>query len=300
MFREKIGHLLNRITIFLPLLKKRNLLITGAHRTGTTLLGVLFAESDDFSFVYEPFNPDYGTNLKEFVCEDCGLRIDTWFMGVNDSNERDWYRHMKHLVNSRAIRGKRSVIKDPFAFMSTEWLQREFNTDVLVMVRNPLSFVSSLKKMEWPFDFDNFLRQYWLMDGYLSEFKDDIEEFSKNKKDIIDQGILLWNIFYTYANDMRKIHPGWVFLKLEDFSAQPEKHFKELCETFYIEYTEKMKKKVLELTSEKNPIESKKEVVHSLNRNSKKQRDIWKGRLTDQEVKRIEDGTKSVREIYGY
>jgi len=295
-----INKVVSSIATTLPLVRKKNLLVTGSHRTGTTLLGVLFAESPDFSFVYEPFNPDYGTNLKEFVCEDCGITIDTWFVGVNPRNHKQWHKHMKHLINSRALRGKRSIIKDPFAYFSAEWMQYEFSTDVLVMIRDPRSFVSSLKKMDWPFDFNNLLKQEWLMDGYLSGFKQAIEKQSKSQGDIIDQGILLWNLFNQYTYDMKAKHPEWVFLKLEDFNAQPLVEFEKLCKTFDINVTQGMRDKVIDMTSANNPVESKKEVIHSLNRNSKKQNDIWRKRLTDDESERIQNETEKVRNYFGY
>jgi hypothetical protein len=284
----------------LPLIRKKNILVTGSHRTGTTLLGVLFAESPCFSFVYEPFNPDYGTNLKDFVCEDCGHKIDTWFVGVNSKNHKVWHRHMKHLVNSRALRGKRSIIKDPFAYFSAEWLQKEFSTDVLAMIRNPRSFVSSIKKMDWPFDFNNLLKQGWLMDGYLSEYKLAIEQQAKKQGDIIDQGILLWNLFNQYTYEMKNKHPEWVILKLEDFNMQPMVEFEKLCKQFEVVITQEMRDKVVDMTSANNPVESKKEIIHSLNRNSKEQNDIWKGRLTDEESERIQIGTEKVRGYFGY
>jgi len=295
-----INKAVSSIATALPLIKKKNLLVTGSHRTGTTLLGVFFAESPDFSFVYEPFNPDYGTNLKKFICEDCGITIDTWFVGVNQRNNNGWYKHMKHLINSRALRGKRSIIKDPFAYFSAEWMQKEFTTDTLVMIRNPRSFVSSIKKMDWPFDFNNLLKQEWLMDGYLSEFKQEIEKQAKNRGDIIDQGILLWNLFNQYTYDMKKKHPEWAFLKLEDFNARPLVEFEKLCKTFNIIVTQGMRDKVIDMTSANNPVESKKEVVHSLNRNSKEQNDIWKGRLTEEESQRIQNKTEKVRNYFGY
>ena len=284
----------------LPLIPKRNLLVTGSHRSGTTLLGVLLAESPEFSFVYEPFNPDYGTNLKDFVCQDCGLRIDTWFVGVNDSNKAGWYKHLKHLINARSLRGKRSLIKDPFAYFSAEWIATQFTADVLVMIRNPRSFVSSLKKMEWPFDFKNISKQEWLMDGYLTQYKAEIENAVKTPGDIVDQGILLWNLFYDFTKQMQEKHPGWVYLKLEDFSLNPEIEFNKVCESFGISITPSMLAKLKEMTSEKNPTESKKEIVHDLNRNSKEQNDIWKNRLTDEEAQRIQIKTEKVRKYFEY
>lgn len=295
-----LSKFVNKVALILPLKAQKNLLVTGAHRTGTTLLGVLIAEADEFSFVYEPFNPDYGTNLTNFVCDDCGHRVDTWFVGANKKNQKNWYKHMKHLINSRAWRGKRSIIKDPFAYFSAEWLQKEFTSDVLVMIRNPKSFVSSLKKMDWPFDFNNLSKQGWLMDGYLSKYKDEITKFAKNQPDIIDQGILLWNIFYSYTYEMQKKHPEWMFIKLEDFNLNPDDYMSRICQKFDIKYTNTMKALVKEKTSAKNPVESKKEIVHSLNRNSKEQNDIWKKRLTHKETQRILEGTKEVRELFNY
>lgn len=43
-------------------------------------------------------------------------------------------------------------------------------------------------------DFHHFLEHEKLMEPYLYPFRNEIKDFTKNQKDIIKQGILLWNI----------------------------------------------------------------------------------------------------------
>ena len=39
------------------------------------------------------------------------------------------------------------LLKDPIACMSSEYLHREFEMDVVIIIRHPAAFVSSLQKM---------------------------------------------------------------------------------------------------------------------------------------------------------
>lgn len=68
--------------------------------------------------------------------------------------------------------------------------------NVLVQVRHPAAFCSSLKVKDWEFDFNNFLRQPLLIENYLYPFRDEIQEFAERKRNIIEQGILLWNCIH--------------------------------------------------------------------------------------------------------
>jgi len=54
------------------------------------------------------------------------------------------------------IRNDRPLIKDPIAIFSTEWLCKKFNMKVLVMIRHPAAFCSSLKIKNWAFNFNHF------------------------------------------------------------------------------------------------------------------------------------------------
>ena len=63
---------------------------------------------------------------------------------------RDQWRFLRHKA-----RKDTPIIKDPIALFSAPWLAKTFDMNVLVMIRHPAAFCSSLKLKDWKFDFNN-------------------------------------------------------------------------------------------------------------------------------------------------
>src|SRR5262249_5799849 len=93
-------------------------------------------------------------------------------------------------------RQRRIVMKDPCALLSAEWLADEYNMDVLVLIRHPAAFASSLKRLKWQFDLSRFAKQPALVDKHLAPFRKEIERCAENWPDQIGQAILLWRMLY--------------------------------------------------------------------------------------------------------
>ena len=51
------------------------------------------------------------------------------------------------------LRRQRPLLKDPFAIFSIPWFVRRLDSCVVVTVRHPAGFASSLKRLNWPCDF---------------------------------------------------------------------------------------------------------------------------------------------------
>ena len=109
-------------------------------------------------------------------------------------------------------------------------LASQFDMQVLVLIRHPAAFCSSLKIMNWQFDFKNFLRQPLLMEAYLYAYKKEIKEFTQSEKDIIDQSILLWNCIHFTVKKFQERNTDWIFIRHEDISLDPCDQFRLLYE----------------------------------------------------------------------
>src|SRR6185369_11076039 len=92
--------------------------------------------------------------------------------------------------------GSRPLLKDPLALFSAEWLADRFNMDVVIMIRHPAAFVSSIKKLNWTHPFSHFLEQPLLMETVLSPFTAEIKEHASKEYSITDQAILLWRLLH--------------------------------------------------------------------------------------------------------
>ena len=294
--KEFLGYASQAIANLLPKLNNTPILITGTPRSGTTFVGEILSHSKQLKYVYEPMNPDYGYPIKNYKCIICGCKVDKWYRYITKENDLGYYKHFKHLINSKALQGKTALLKAPFSAFAAEWLNEEFGARPIVMFRNPLSFVSSIKRMNWPVDFKDFLEQEELMTEHLSEYKDEMIKVQNNPEDIIGNGILQYNVFYSYIQKLQKAHPEWLYVKLEDLSENPVPNFKKIFEHFDLDFSKDVENKIVEFTSEKNPTEVKTSTVHALKRNSKELMNVWKQRLTDEEVTRILKETQKVTE----
>lgn len=287
---------------------KKPILVTGAHRSGTTWVGQMLSLDKNTRYIHEPFNIDEKrisplTYWYEFVSENSPKEkqkdiynymheIITFSASgiVKDfkiiDGPRDVYRFFRDIY-TRAV--KRPLIKDPLALMSTEWLAQKFNCDVVALIRHPAAFVASLKVKNWTHSFDHFLEQKDLMKK-LEPFASDIEKYVKNPPDIIDQGILLWNIDYYILDEYRQNYPDWIIIKHEDLSLDPMGEYKKIYQKLDLDFGVDVEKKIQASSSA-----SKSE---HLKRDSKKNINTWKKRLTKKEIERVIKGTEMVWKKY--
>ncbi|SMO68132.1 Sulfotransferase domain-containing protein [Gracilimonas mengyeensis] len=249
-------------------------------------------------------------NWFQYICEENSEQFKTKVDNVVEYR----YPLLANLSNSRTVRdlgkilrdlgitllnkikGNTPIIKDPIAFFSAEWLSKTYEADVLVAIRHPAAFCSSLKIKNWKFDFNNFLSQPLLMESYLGDYEEDIRKFAQEEQDIIDQAILLWNCIYHTADVYQQKHPDWIFVRHEELSMDPIKHFKSIYRNLDLEFTTQVKSDIVERSGSHNPKEQHSE--DEFKRDSKANIKNWKNRLTKKEIDRIRVKTNKVSNIF--
>ena len=110
---------------------------------------------------------------------------------------------------------------------------------VIILIRHPAAFASSLKQKKWEFSFSNFLDQNWLMRDHLYPFESAINSHVNNKSDIIDQASLLWKILHYMIQKYRERHVDWLFIRHEDISMQPLMAFQDIFSYLALDFTDK-------------------------------------------------------------
>ncbi len=300
----------------------RPILITGSHRSGTTWVGKMIAESPQVAYINEPFNigaaPGVGI---------CDVKFNYWFTHICQANELDFYQkiknttefsynlfeELKRLRSPRGIRrifneyGKfiqykklklRPLIKDPIALFSSEWLASRFDMDVIVLIRHPAAFAGSLKLKNWTFPFSHFLQQPLLMENILYPFEEEIKFYASREKDIIDQASLLWKVFHYVILNYQRKHHDWLFIRHEDISLKPLSNFQLLFEHLNLDFSASIQKVIEQHTSEGNTVPENKLPIHCLKRNSRENIYTWKNRLTPEEIKRIKLQVKDISQFF--
>jgi len=206
---------------------KRPILVTGAHRGGTTWVGTMLAADLNTTYISEPLNVLHRPGVFR-------TSVKHWYTYINDEHESDYLSAFHELLNFQYhtwlelkslrsyrdflrmgrdfhtflignLQGQRALIKDPFAVFSSLWFAQKLNCDVVISVRHPAAFASSLKRLNWPFDFRNLLDQPALMRDHLEADRADME--STQPDDIVGQAALLWRMIYRFVHSTRPLQP---------------------------------------------------------------------------------------------
>lgn len=295
--------------------------MTGAHRSGSTWVGRMLAHSPEVHYIHEPFN----LKCRQGICQ---ARFEKWYSYVN--SETDCYSDIHEAISRtlnfqyslgaelrdaqnikdvlRATRDywnmssghilhRKPLMKDPLALFSSEWLSRSFNMDVVVLIRHPAAFVSSLKVKGWNFPFAHLLEQPHLMKEYLDEFRSEIYEYSVERKDLISQAILLWKITHSVIRHYQDTHPNWIYIRHEDLSRDPLEEFSHLYHQLGLSLTSKIRARIKASCGETNPIETSRN-IHNVKRDSAANIWNWKNRLSQENISRIYDEVGDIGQFF--
>ena len=293
-------------------------LVTGAHRTGTTWVGKMLAAHPQTAYISEPLNVLHRPGVLR-------APVDHWYAYITKENEGRYLPAFQELLAFRyhlldeihslrsrkdllrmgrdcfiflngRLRGQRPLLKDPFAVFSTPWFEERLNCKVVVTIRHPAGFASSLKRLNWPFDFGDLLAQPALMRDHLETDRAEMESMPAD--DIIGQASLLWRMVYRVVASARKPHPDFVVVRHEDLSLDPLAGYRQLYEALGLDYTDKVQQTILNSRSSENPTELSKKKVHSVKLDSRANMDNWKKRLGAEEIARVRRITGEVAHIF--
>jgi hypothetical protein len=190
---------------------------------------------------------------------------------------------------SKRRSGARALVKDPLALFSAEWLSANFGMRMVILIRHPAAFASSLKRLDWKFPFCELLAQPELMRNHLSSFEETIRRFDEQEQDIVDQAALVWKITHHVIDHYRETHPDWIFLRNEDLSSAALERFGALAVKLAIPWSETLRKRAREYSDPSNPVDAPEGVVSHLKRDSRSNIDAWKRQLSLEEIRRIRE-----------
>jgi hypothetical protein len=296
------------------------ILVTGAHRTGTTWVGKMLAASDEAAYISEPLNVLHRPGVMR-------TKAPYWYQYIHTHNQQEYepaFREMlqlryhpwleiKSLRSSRDLlrmlrdwrifyvgkkHRQRPLLKDPFAVFSIPWFYHTLGCQVVVTVRHPAAFVSSLKRLNWPFDFNHLLSQSELMHAWLEPYRLQMQTLVNQPDNIISQASLLWCMIYQVVQSYREQIPDLLVVRHEDLSANPIGEFTKLYDRLGLHFTQEARETILGATSSKNPKELSNKKVHAVQLDSKANISNWKRRLHKEEIEHIHEYTAQVARIY--
>lgn len=207
--------------------------IIGRPRSGTTMLRLLFEAHPNVTIPPEsPFilslYKKYGkvtlwdkTTIKEY-CEDVFKQryFDKWLIKKDDL--------LKHLLEEEGENTYHNMVKKTCLAHKSVYDKHEIK---LIGDKNPgySLYINRIHKIFPEAKIIHITRDY--RDNYLSLINVNFEV------PIVPLVIYRWKFALHQAWKLKKKHPGLVYsIKYEDLAAEPEKHFKELCNFMEIEY----------------------------------------------------------------
>ena len=278
----------------------------------------MLAASGQAAYISEPLNALHRAGVMRaptkywytYICTDNEGEFLPAFNETLDFDYHSWLelknlRSMKDVLRmgrDRAIflRGRiqkrRPLLKDPFAFFSIPWFIERLNCQVVVSIRHPAAVASSLKRLKWPFQFQDLLEQPLLMRDCLAEFRSAME--SVDDTDIIGQSGLLWMMIYQTLRAYTSKHSGIHVVRHEDLSRDPNSGYMELFASLGLDFNEEAQEAVQQSSSTTNPSEVARNKVHSYQLNSQANLNGWKKRMNVGEIERVNAMTEELIQEY--
>jgi hypothetical protein len=193
---------------------------------------------------------------------------------------------------------RRPLLKDPFALFSVPWFAERLHCQVVVVVRHPLAFVSSLKRLNWSFDFSDLLGQPLLMDRLLSPFRGEMEAMQGQREDVISQATLLWRLIYYTVARYRITQPRLTVVRHEDLSIHPVEEFRQLYGALGLTFSSAAERTIIRSSMEENPTELSFRDPHAVRLNSRANLENWKHRLSPEEIERVLEETHDIASCF--
>jgi hypothetical protein len=223
----------------------------------------------------------------------------SWWHGMKQGRFHPWHlgRAGRDVLRGwgQRLLGCRPLMKDPIAFFSAEWVARTFAADVVIIVRHPAAFASSLKRLGWLFPFGDLLRQPLLLKTHLAPFAAEIRAVKgRNSLDVIEHAILFWRAVHHVVLKYRRSHPDWTFLRHEDVSARPVAEYEALLARLGLNFPARVRRVVEAHSARSNPAQRPDTTIHELKLNSEENVWGWTQTLTPAEIDRVRAGTADV------
>ncbi|MEJ2710635.1 MAG: sulfotransferase [Anaerolineales bacterium] len=296
------------------------ILVTGAHRSGTTWVGKMLAASRRVAYISEPLNVWHRPGVLRtpvrhwytYICEQnegqylpalqetLAYRYHTWLELRSLRSRKDALRMGRDFsifLAGRLLR-RRPLLKDPFAVFSAPWFFERLGCQVVISVRHPAAFTSSLKRLGWDFDFEDLLAQPLLMQDWLEPYRQKMEHLQSRPADVVVGGALLWRMIYQTVDEYRRRFPEFLVVRHEDLSRQPVQGFHALYRSLGLSFDERVEQRIRQSSSPENPQEISRQAVHAVQLDSRANLDNWKRRLTGPEIERVHAITHDVAELY--
>jgi glycosyltransferase involved in cell wall biosynthesis len=296
------------------------ILVTGVHRGSTTWVGRMLSANNLYTYISEPLNILHRPGIMRYP-------TNHWYLYVSEENEEPFMEPFNETLNlkyhtwrefgslrsfrdvGRMLRdwsqfsygrftGQQVLLKDPFAVFSVRWFAKRLGCRVVIVVRHPAAFVSSLKRLQWPFEFEDLMIQPHLMKDWLEPFREEMDVAQREPSDLIYQASLLWRVIYHVVWQYKREFPDFQVVRHMDLSRNPASEFKALYNRLGLPYTKAVERRIMKSSRAGNPTELSDRSIYSTRLDSLASLQNWKQRLSVEEIDRVRELTADVAQLY--
>jgi hypothetical protein len=254
------------------------LLVTGLPRSGTSWVGKMLEASGEVVYVNEPLNPGHPPGRSPGVLNAevthrfqyiCGDNEESWLpafrrttalrygFGAELRRNRSAYDVARLVKYGTAftvgrLKGRRALLDDPFAVLSTAWLAERVGCDAVVLVRDPSSFVGSWQRLGWTVHFHELLEQPLLLRDHLGPYAERMRTMV-GSSDWIERVSLLWEIAARVVTTAAATSNRIRLVRYEDMAMEPMRAFPALYEGLGLTWSPVAQAAVAAATSSGDP-----------------------------------------------
>jgi len=249
-------------------------LVTGLPRSGTSWVGKMLEASGQVVYVNEPMNPQHPPGHSPGVLN---ATVTRRFQYITTDDDQQWQEAFSKTVGLRyqlaaelrrnhgaydlartgkyitaftvgRLLGKRAMLDDPFALLSTRWLVEQMGVHAVVLVRNPVSFVGSWRSLGWTIHFDELLEQPALVRDHLGPYADQMRALQQST-DWLARICLLWCAVHDVVDTSLRRLPNVHVVHYEDLVQAPMVGFRQLYDTFGLTWSQRAQSRVQAATT---------------------------------------------------
>lgn len=261
---------------------RRPIFATGVPRSGSSWLGAVFSTASRLRYNFEPFNPSghpYLTRRHVYLREaddDPSIRRAAESVFAGKLRFRQLLTAFKQGYGWSTIRpADRVLVKDPTAHLMAEWIAHNYQADILIIFRHPCGFASSIYRLGWPADAALYLQQPALLEDWLHPYESLIRD---SLPDFWRRVAAFWGATYTVLHGQLQRHDDWHSVLYEDLCLDPKAQFGKLFKALGMTPTPATWRMLEQSTT--SPDDS----ATRTRRQSRSMIDIWKERLTPEQV----------------
>ena len=250
------------------------LLVTGLPRSGTSWTGKMLEAGGGVVYVNEPMNPRRPPGRSPGVLN---ARVEHPFHYVDPLDDRVWarafrdtlalrYHPLAELQATRSaydvarmakygpaflagrVRGRRAMLDDPYAILSSRWLTERMGVRSVVLVRDPVSLLGSWRSLGWRVVLEDIYAQPALVRDLISPWLPELEQASASD-DWVLQMCTLWNVVHEVVTIFRDEVEGLTVWRYEDLASDPMAEFAALYAWFDLPWTDAARDRIEAATS---------------------------------------------------